>query len=132
MDRRQPVLVAGVVAALVAVSGSAGFTSTAADRGVEVAVVDDDEAFLGVERTTVNETDGTANLSVTVTNRFPAGTTLDTVEVAVDGNTETRTNVGTGVAVTVEFDSVDCDESLTVNAYGTGVEVSLDRPVDCN
>jgi len=52
MGRRRRAVLASVAlaAALVAATGTAGVSATSADRGIQVAVADDDEAFLGIDR----------------------------------------------------------------------------------
>lgn len=52
MGRRRRTVFASValVAALAAVTGTAGVSAVSADRGVQVAVADDEDAFLGIDR----------------------------------------------------------------------------------
>jgi hypothetical protein len=135
MTRRLlPVALAVLAVASLALS-TGGFSATIADRGVSVAVVDDDQAYLGVDLETTDASNGTANLSVTVANRFPADTTLTAVEVEAGGETRTPlaggATVTTGDATTVRFANVSCGSTVSVTASGDGVAVTLSRPVEC-
>lgn len=131
MKYRQLGLIVAVLAALsMTLTGTAGFTGVEADRGVQVAVVDDDTAYLGVEQAPSNTTDGTADLNVTVTNRFPTGTELAvTVET---GNHSAAVDIASGESRTVSVTSVDCDGQLAINGTGPAVSLHLDRPVECS
>lgn len=120
--RRLLLVVAVVVAGSLAVP-TAGFSSVAADRSIEVAVVPDDSAYLGVQRTCNNST-----VRVGVANRLPTGTTLD-VDVAVGGTTEPIDGLAPGESQNRTFDSFDADDRITVDASGSGVSVRLTRPL---
>ena len=120
--RRLLLVVAVVVAGSLAVP-TAGFSSMAADRSIEVAVVPDDSAYLGVQRTCNNST-----VRVGVANRLPTGTTLD-VDVAVGGTTRTIDGLAPGESQNRTFDSFDADDRITVDASGSGVSVRLTRPL---
>ena len=120
--RRLLLVVAVIVAGSLAVP-TAGFSSAAADRSVEVAVAPDDSAYLGVQRTCNNST-----VRVGVANRLPTGTTLD-VDVAVGGTTEPIDGLAPGESQNRTFDSFDADDRITVDASGSGVSVRLTRPL---
>ena len=120
--RRLLLVVAVVVAGSLAVP-TAGFSSVAADRSIEVAVAPDDSAYLGVQRTCNNST-----VRVGVANRLPTGTTLD-VDVAVGGTTEPIDGLAPGESQNRTFDSFDADDRITVDASGSGVSVRLTRPL---
>lgn len=120
--RRLLLVVAVVVAGSLAVP-TAGFSSMAADRSIEVAVAPDDSAYLGVQRTCNNST-----VRVGVANRLPTGTTLD-VDVAVGGTTEPIDGLAPGESQNRTFDSFDADDRITVDASGSGVSVRLTRPL---
>ena len=127
-------LILALLAALALVTSTGGYTSVTAGRNVEVAVAPDDAAFLGFEQTTDAVTNGTTNVTVTVTNRFPAGTTLETVVVIVDGETATLTTDGTleaGESASETCDDVACGAPIAVHASGSDVTVSLYRSVQC-
>ena len=120
---RRLLLVVAVVAAGSLLVPTAGFSSVAADRSVEVAVAPDDSAYLGVQRTCNNST-----VRVGVANRLPTGTALD-VDVAVGGTTRTIGGLAPGESRNRTFDSVDADDRITVDASGSGVSVRLTRPL---
>jgi hypothetical protein len=127
MRVRSLLLAAALVATLgLATTGTGGVDSTAADREVGVVVVADDAAYLGFEQDAVT-TNGTTNLSVTVANRFPAGTTLTTVAVTVEDSTEDVGPLGPGDEGTATFEFVDCDGAVLVVASGDGAGVELAR-----
>ena len=134
MNTRTLVVVCGALAAVVALTtGTGGFTSATADRGVEVSVANDANALLGVERTTAGTGNGTTNLTVNVTNRF--GTSeLDTVTVRVDGESTDLAETGPltpGARGSATVTAVDCGSTIRVDASGDGVDVTLTRRVPC-
>jgi len=130
MNRRTVVLVTGLIAVLGLLTSTGGLSATAADRGLQVTIADDDDAYLGFQQDAVT-TNGTTNLTVTVANQFPTGTTLDTVEISVDGETRDAGPLDAGEDETVTFEFAECDDTIAVDASGTGVAVSLSRPVGC-
>jgi len=125
-------LLVGVAALAIAI-GTGGYTTTSAERSVNVAVADDDHAMLGVEQT-VERGNGSANLTVTVTNQFATDATPPTVTVHVGDRTVDLTAsgpLGPGEAATATFENVTCGESIEVEADGDGADVHLTRTVDC-
>ncbi|MFB6161154.1 MAG: hypothetical protein ABEJ61_08260 [Haloferacaceae archaeon] len=134
MTRRRLLLAATVAVVLAFVTSTGAVSTVTMDRGVEVAVADDPNAYLGVERAVTGVGDGTANLSVTVTNRFPSGADLATVEVTVDGTTADLARgdpLAPGESATHAFRSVGCGDRIAVEAFGDGVRVRLYRSVTC-
>jgi len=115
-----------VVALLVAVSlavSTTGVSSAAVERDVDVAVVSDDDAYLGVQRGCA---DGT--LRVTTTNQFPAGTTLN-VDVIVNGTERTSSGLTPGESRSAAFDAFEAGDTITIHASGPGVSVHVRRPL---
>lgn len=114
-----------VVGALIAPTG--GFSSSAIDRNIDVAVASDDEAYLGIQR----ECRDNAS-QVTITNRFSSGTTLD-VNIAVNGTTKTIDDLAAGGQETKQFNTFDTDDTVTIAASGSGTSVHLTRslPTGC-
>jgi alpha-L-arabinofuranosidase len=114
-----------VVVALIAPTG--GVSSSAIDRNVDVAVASDDEAYLGIQR----ECRDNAS-QVTITNRFSSGTTLD-VNIAVNGTTKTIDDLAAGGQETKQFNTFDTDDTVTIDASGSGISVHLTRslPTGC-
>jgi len=125
-------LVLAFTAAVGLIFGTAGFTALEADRGVNVTVVDDEDAYLGYEAETE-----TGNNSTTVTaeyhNQFSDELTLD-VTVEVDGEDRKAVSVtlteGAAERITV---TESCSSGETVQftfaatGSGSGVDVSLER-----
>lgn len=128
---RTVILAVGLLVALGAVTGAGGLSSVAAERGVQVSVADDEDAYLGFEQT-ARRTNGTTNLTVTVTNQFPSGVELSTVDVSVADRTANLGSLDSGEAETITFEFVDCDSPITVEASGDGTAVHLDRIVTCD
>lgn len=119
-----------VVALLVAgslIASTTGFSSTDADRNVDVAVVSDDEAYLGIQREC-----GINTSQVRITNRFSAGTTLD-VNIAVNGTTKTIDDLIPGESQSRAFDTFDTNDTITIHASGSVISVHLTRslPIRC-
>ena len=128
MTRNPSVLL--VVALLVAgslIASTTGFSSTIADRDIDVAVVSDDEAYLDIQRGCNNGT-----LQVTMINRFSSGTTLD-INIAVNGTTKTIDDLAAGGQETKQFNTFDTDDTITIDASGSGTSVHLTRslPTGC-
>ncbi|RLM89217.1 hypothetical protein D3D02_08810 [Halobellus sp. Atlit-38R] len=134
IDRRQVVLVAALLASLALVSNTAAYSSVHADRGVQVQVVGDEDAYLGLQRTTTNASNGTADLDVTVSNQFAAGTDLTEIETSVDGTAVDLASGGSlapGETSSHTFANVSCGDAVAIDASGSGVRVSLKRSVPC-
>lgn len=130
--RRNSRLVAGVVALIVAlllITSTGSFSAMTAERPAQVTVVDDPDAYLGVEQET-EQADNESTLNLTVTNQFSGGTDLDEMNVSV-GEQSQEMSLDAGESKTLEFQSVECDDPITIEASGSGVEVSLDRTVEC-
>lgn len=122
------------------------FTSATADRSVSVSVVDDEDAYLGIQRSPVSLAGNREVVLLTVTNRFQRALDL-TVRVternpgvaptvtAVDGPAALAP--GGAAPVTASVTCVDSTASgrptVTLNASGEGVSVMATRSVavDC-
>jgi len=98
-----------------------GFSSSATDRSMHVAVVSDDRAYLGIHSACRDNSS-----QLTITNRLAAGTSLD-VTIAVNGTTESIQNLAAGEFQTREFDAVDADDPVRIGASGNGVAIDLVR-----
>lgn len=123
------------------VLGSSGFSAMAADRGVEIGVADDEDAYLGFEQVNDTVVSGESTVIVEYTNQF--GTDLDEFragDVTVVGDAEmttlTTTNgpdsVGAGevarVAVTLHCAAPETvDLRFEANGSGGGVSVATNR-----
>jgi hypothetical protein len=119
------VLLAGALAVLGATLGTGGFSAVAADRSVDIQVVDDDRAYLGIEQnaTTINDT---TNLTVTVTNRFTER--LGRVTVTLSGEDESIGSISPGQSSEARFTNVSCAGTVRVEAAGDDAAVYLSRP----
>lgn len=73
-----------VIAAAVLMFGTVGFGSTTADRGMSVAVVDDDNAYVGYETSDIEANASDEVSLVEITNRFGSDTAVDVVNVTID------------------------------------------------
>lgn len=126
MIEPRTVLLVGVVGAVVLLpAGIAGSPSVAADRGLEVGVAPDSDAYLGIERTC--GADGA--LGVRLTNRF-ARTTLD-VTVHVNGTAKTARGLepGTTAVLTFSANTSSSGDQIAVEGTGTRATVQLERLV---
>jgi hypothetical protein len=128
MNRRQLLLVlaAVVVASLLVSSGA--LSSAEADRNIGATTAPDDAAYIGFD-STVAADNGTANLTVTVTNRVPSGEPL-TATLSVDGQSVSE-SLPSGAARDVSFDRVQCGATLRVDADGPSTRVVFARMVEC-
>lgn len=134
MTRRRMLVLAAAVVGLAGVTATGGISSIAVERGVEVQIADDRNAYLGFEQNATNVGNGSADLEVRASNQLGTTTAFTTVEVTVDGTTADLTGDGAlepGDVVTRTFRSVSCEERVAVSASGDGVSVRFDRPVEC-
>jgi hypothetical protein len=127
MTLRRASIALMLASALALVIGSAGFSTMAADRGVNVNVVSDDHAYVGydtepIEVTTENGTGSKYDENlVTVDNRFTANLDVVSVETGVSTDditidvTETPTGIEPGGDSHIEGD-IDCNSD---DASGT-------------
>ena len=132
-QRRRLVLLVAAVAALSLTLATSGVSSVSTDRAVDVAVADDQRAFLAFEQRTTT-TNGTTSLDVTIGNQYPNGTPLSTVTVSVGGTTvdlATDQQLDAGEKRTSTFRAVSCNDTIRVEATGAGVAASFERSVLC-
>lgn len=135
MTRRRVALLLALVATVALATSTGAVSSMSAERPLQVEVADEGSAYIGFEQTASSTANGTTNLTVAVTNRFPPGTALTTVEVAVGGDARHLAADGPldpGERVTVTFRSVACDDRIRIAAFGSGVSVRFERAVACS
>ncbi|MFC7177137.1 hypothetical protein [Halosegnis marinus] len=119
MARRLALAVVAVAAVAVFASGAFGFTSATVDRGVSVAVVDDESAFLGLQDRTVEcrEIPGSGTQPdescadtplLRVTNQFASEMTVTRVSIETSDGTSVR----------AVDDGLDLDDDLAVGESG--------------
>jgi hypothetical protein len=133
-----------VAAALLLVSGSLGFTSTAADRDISVTTADDDSAYVGYEPapdswsgSIIALADKTEHSLVEVDNRLDSA--LEVTDVRSESThidvepTKKPSDIGPGTSGTIRG-QLTCDEALiaiervgvTVTVEATSVEAKID------
>lgn len=128
-------MVATLVLVVVVATNASGTGSIAGDRSLFLGIADDENGYVGFAQTTTNTTDGRTDLSVVVTNQFPAETALTMVTVEVNGTTVVRPTTGTlapGESAETRFVSVPCDSTISVEVEGTDVHTQFTRAVDCS
>jgi hypothetical protein len=132
---------ASIALALVAstglVFGSVGFSSVAADRGVSVAVADDENALVGYESDRIEVTGTQTGNLVTVENRLGTDAKVTNAEVSVNDTdvatvedvTEPSVLVGRSVDIKAEITCEADDETdvtVSVTVAGEGVTAEID------
>ncbi|MCD2203016.1 hypothetical protein [Halobacterium sp. KA-6] len=147
--------VVSIVLALAAVSmlatGTLGFTSVSAERGVSVNVVDSEDAYVGVTACAPQNSNGassSANASsgqgvgntevyVSVRNRYSRDITVERItEAAGDAQEEPSSHIGPGARKTYNLDFNATE--ITVEIVGDGfdatvtADVNESRPNNCN
>jgi hypothetical protein len=120
--------------------GSMGFSSVAADRGVSVAVADDDSSLVGYDSDAVAVTGNERVDLVTVTNRLSSEASVTNVTVTTSGDDDnvvvsnvSKPTLGPGEAEAVAADvhcpgnrDVPITVSVTVEAEGVTAAISGD------
>ena len=136
--RRSGVLVLAVAATAMLVTGSAGFTSVSADRGVSVAVVDADDAYVGVSvcsNPASNESTGGHPVDVTVANQFSEPFTVETIAWSDDAHpkeTEKSPDETLQPGESVTFtDTFGTDEVTVTVSGGLDATVTVDVGPQC-
>lgn len=118
--------------------GAAGFSDVSAERGVQISVVDDDEAYVGVQACHKQSAGGTGNsdggsatpVRVEVTNRYAGPFVVESIEsdegetVADDGE-----HVGAGDSERFELTFDGEVSTVTVDASADGFEASVTQTV---
>jgi hypothetical protein len=122
MNRRVLALTALLVVGLSSVTGAGSVSSVSADRDVSVAVVEDREAYLGLEF----DDFGNETATLTVSNRL----STEPLDVTIEGGGATESKT-LGVGEQAAFD-VSCGDELHVSAVAPGAEVNATRTVDCS
>jgi len=131
MSLRKLALVTLVVAVILVIPATGGFSSVSADRGMKVSIAPDGSAYLGFEQETsnINENTSSADLNVTIINRLGSGLTV-TVDSGSGG--EHTKSLGPGESEEYTFFDVQCGSTIYVEASGSGVTVEFERKVpDC-
>ncbi|MFC7069041.1 hypothetical protein [Halobaculum lipolyticum] len=116
--------------------GSSGFGAVEADRSVDVAVVGDDEAYVGVvacQKGNDGAGSGKQSVRVRVDNRYTEAVTVvgiasDDAE-RTDGSASAAGSVGVGDRERFEVVFADDVATLTVDVAAGGFDASVTRPV---
>jgi ABC-type glycerol-3-phosphate transport system substrate-binding protein len=130
VNRRQ--LLYLCVALGLAVAGGTQATSTATlQRQASVDIVSQEQGLLAVEQTITeyNETAGTADVSVTVTNQRETG--ISSVTLAIGSKTRSTTPLASGQSDTIQFFDVQCDSTIRIVYTAGGVDLRMTAPVNC-
>lgn len=125
--RRQIGFVLIVLVALLSIVATGGFSTAEAERGITVAVVDDDEAYLGYDEPdhTV-EVNGTETVTlVKVTNRFPHDLTELATTVRA-GDPVSVDNVNDNVGTISSGDTAAITGEITCSRAGSTATVIVD------
>ena len=112
MKHQRQILSLFVLAAVI--TGTAGYSSIQAQRSVDVAVANDEDAYLAVETHNQVITNGTTDSALTITNQFGRELALSVQDVTTTGsvkydsldNSRDRVPIETGDEINV---SVTCD-----------------------
>jgi hypothetical protein len=135
------VVSAVVLASLLLATGSGGFGASDAERSIQAAVVDDDSAYLDVERNHPSQPNGLSRDVRLLTLANAASTTLDSVVVSATETSggaptvrriETPTSLPPGETGTVTADVVCQPDAtgtptLSIEARGDGLAMPLHR-----
>ena len=131
----------GVLAFVLVAVGTGGYSSVTADRGVSIGVADDAEAFLGVEREVVTDTENSTEISLAVTNRLSTEIRVEITHRSTGNGPPVEIDpsafeLGAGETRDVRM-AIDCrstasagDVELDIDAVGDAVEIELQRAVD--
>ena len=126
-SRPLSLLLAGLAVSML-VFGSGGFTSVTAERSLSVAVVDTDEAYVGVDAIQRGQS---GTVTVTVTNRFAEPLTVDRLlvdrSVARPPDGKSTIPVGERRTFSVKTDSAD---SVQVDVTAEGFEATVTASVE--
>jgi hypothetical protein len=139
MKHSRAILALFAIAAVI--TGTAGYDTIQADRGVDVETAGDDSAYLALTQNETAIENGTTGRPVEITNQF--GTSVEvTVEVTsidsgitVKGLTQSTLNPGDTAAVKVTCET-SSDQSLTLDVRAENDELSVELrnrefTVDC-
>lgn len=114
-----------VLACVLTVVASGGFSSAEADRRLSVAVVEDDRASVGYDSPATLDVDGGDEATlVTITNRFDTRLADVDAEIHVENETldvfvsDTPASIGVGDAADVDV-VVSCDHAVTAAVQAT-------------
>lgn len=130
-DHLRIILLLFVVAA--AIVGTSGYSAIQADRSTDVAVVDDDQAYIVIDETEDEIANGSTGTALTVTNQFaePVEVTATPTHspdgITVEGFNSTSIEVEETASLQVRCgDSRMSDGTITVDLTAEGDETSFE------
>lgn len=123
-----------LVAILGLLVGTGGVSSVTSVHTATVDTATDHNAFLGFEQAP-HTTNGDTALVVTAINQYPVETTIESLEIRLNGTTveplEHR-SLDPGASTSHTFESVFCGERLTLRAVSADMTVEIERSVECH
>lgn len=138
MNHRRAILALFVVAA--AIMGTTGFSTLQADRTVDVQVADDAQAYLQINETGTQITEGETGGVLALTNQFSESVDLS-ISVTTNDDIQSQgldtRSIATGETATLEVNcSQTSDGTITVDIEASGDEISFEKSgrevaVDC-
>jgi len=130
-DHLRVILLLFVVAA--AIVGTSGYSMVQADRSTDVAVVDDDQAYLVIDETETDIPNGSTGTALEVTNQFaePVEVTATSTHspdgITVEGFDSSPVEVGNTADLKVRCgDSQTSAKTITVDLTAEGDETSFE------
>ncbi|WP_336038246.1 hypothetical protein [Halobacterium yunchengense] len=135
--RRAASVVLAVAAAAALATGSLGFTSASAERGVQVNVVEPEDGYVGVQacEKANGSGDGANPVRVWVTNQYTAQFTVERITTDAGDEFTPNSNRGTlDVGERESYEPLDADSELTVHVsegLTATVNVQVDQKGDC-
>jgi len=130
-DHIRLILLLFVVAA--AIVGTSGYSMVQADRSTDVAVVDDDQAYIVIDETETDIPNGSTGTALEVTNQFaePVEVTATPTHspdgITVEGFDSSPVEVGNTADLKVRCsDSQTSAETITVDLTAEGDETSFE------
>ena len=135
--RRAVSVLLAATAATMLVTGSFGFTSVSADRGVSVAVVDSENAYVNVTACAKSNGNGSAAkpAQITVTNQFSERFVVDRISWGSSAHPSKKSKTPKGDEADIEagegvtYDGGFGDGEVTVEVSG-GIDATVSVPVE--
>jgi len=136
MNLKVASIVLAVLAAMILLTGTFGFTSVTADRGLQVSVADNDHAKVGIEKLGGEASAGDEIKLLNITNKWTDGMTISDVSVEpLDGVevTDEELSVGDGARISAQcsLDAGTTEEiDVTFTASVDGAQTTITRTVE--
>ena len=129
MNHSRAILALFVVAALI--TGTTGYSTIQAERGVDVETAADGNAYLALEETGTAIENGTAGKAVYITNQFGTDVSVSVDVTASDSGITSqglnRSDLAAGDTAALEVQcSTDTDQTLTVDVEAESTDISTE------